>query len=98
MQTKIHPQYYSKAKVICACGNTFLVGSTKKEIHVDVCSACHPFFTGQMRYVDTGGRVKKFQERQKAAALLRNKKKARKKAPSSSAPASLKEMLKRASR
>ena len=98
MQTKIHPQYYSKAKVICACGNTFLVGSTKKEIHVDVCSACHPFFTGRMRYVDTGGRVKKFQARQEAAKLFKGKKKKRKVPSSSSAPASLKEMLKKASR
>jgi large subunit ribosomal protein L31 len=53
MKAQIHPNWYPEAKVVCACGNTFTTGSTQEEIHVEVCSACHPFFTGQMRYVDT---------------------------------------------
>jgi large subunit ribosomal protein L31 len=68
MKKDIHPKWYPQAKVTCACGNTFTVGSTKPEIEVEVCSACHPFFTGEMKYVDTQGRVEKFQAKQKAAA------------------------------
>lgn len=64
----IHPQYFENAVVTCVCGNTFTTGSTKPEIMVEICSNCHPFFTGEARYVDTRGRVERFQERQKAAA------------------------------
>ncbi|MDO8503426.1 MAG: 50S ribosomal protein L31 [bacterium] len=60
MKAQIHPTWYPAAKVSCRCGNTFNVGSTVPEIHVDICSNCHPFYTGQMRYVDTAGRVDKF--------------------------------------
>jgi len=67
MQAKIHPKYYPEAKVQCACGNTFTVGSTVPEIRVEVCSNCHPFYTGKMRYVDTAGRVDKFKARLEAA-------------------------------
>ena len=63
MKAQIHPTYHTQAKVVCACGNTFTTGSTQEEIHVEVCSACHPFFTGQMRFVDTAGRVDKFKDR-----------------------------------
>ncbi len=59
MKEKIHPKYY-KAKVKCACGNEFEVGSTRKEIKVEICSKCHPFFTGKQKLVDTAGRVEKF--------------------------------------
>jgi len=59
MKKGIHPKYYM-AKVRCACGNEFEVGSTKKEIKVEICSACHPFFTGKQKLVDTAGRVEKF--------------------------------------
>lgn len=75
MKAKIHPQWYPNAKVACACGNTFTVGSTKPEIRVEICAACHPFFTGQMKYVDTQGRVEKFQQKQKFAASVNFKKK-----------------------
>ncbi len=68
MKREIHPKWYPNAKVVCACGNTFTTGSTKEEIKVEVCSACHPFFTGQQKFVDTLGRVEKFQARQKAAS------------------------------
>jgi large subunit ribosomal protein L31 len=60
MKKGIHPEYYPDAKVTCSCGNTFTVGSTKKMIRTDVCSACHPFFTGEQRLVDTGGQVERF--------------------------------------
>ena len=63
MKDKIHPKYYSNAKVICACGNSFVTGATKKEIRVEVCSKCHPFFTGEQRIVDTAGRVERFRRR-----------------------------------
>ncbi|MBE3574159.1 MAG: 50S ribosomal protein L31 [Firmicutes bacterium] len=62
MKKGIHPEYY-QATVTCACGNTFTTGSTKKALRVDVCSKCHPFFTGQQRLVDTGGRVERFRSK-----------------------------------
>ena len=68
MKTSIHPQWFNDAKVVCSCGNTFTVGATKKDIHVDICSTCHPFYTGEMKFVDTLGRVERFQQKQKAAA------------------------------
>lgn len=68
MQAKVHPKWYPEARATCACGNTFTVGSTLPEIHVEVCSNCHPFFTGKMKYIDTKGRVDKFRARQKGAA------------------------------
>ncbi|MBN1643688.1 MAG: 50S ribosomal protein L31 [Dehalococcoidales bacterium] len=63
MKEKIHPQYFSDAKVICSCGNTFTVGSTKKEIRIELCSKCHPYYTGEQRVVDTAGRVERFKRR-----------------------------------
>lgn len=63
MNIAIHPKWYPEAEVICACGNIFTVGSTKDKIHVEICGRCHPFFTGEMKFVDTQGRVEKFQER-----------------------------------
>jgi large subunit ribosomal protein L31 len=63
MKEKIHPQYFPEAKVICSCGNTFTVGSTKKEIRVELCSKCHPYYTGEQRVVDTAGRVERFRRR-----------------------------------
>ncbi len=60
MKKDIHPKYYPEAKVVCACGNTFTTGSTKPLIRTDVCSACHPFFTGEQRIVDTAGQVDRF--------------------------------------
>lgn len=63
MKDKIHPTYYSDAKVTCACGNSFVTGATKKLIKVEVCSKCHPMFTGEQRIVDTAGRVERFKKR-----------------------------------
>ncbi len=65
MKEKIHPTYYKDAKVICACGNSFTVGATKKEMKVEVCSQCHPFFTGERKMMDTTGRVERFKRRYK---------------------------------
>ncbi len=80
MKKDIHPQFYTDAKVTCACGNTFTVGSTKEKITVEICSACHPFFTGQKKVLDTAGRVEKFMARQNRAQTLapaKDKKKAK---------------------
>jgi len=63
----VHPKWYENANVKCACGNTFTVGAAVPEIQVEVCSECHPFYTGQMKYVDTAGRVDAFREKQKQA-------------------------------
>jgi large subunit ribosomal protein L31 len=65
MKDKIHPKYYEDAKVTCLCGNTFTLGSTKREIRVEVCGKCHPFYTGEQRIVDSMGRVERFKKRYK---------------------------------
>lgn len=62
MKKAVHPTYY-EATVKCACGNTFKVGSTKKALEVEICSKCHPFYTGGSKLVDTAGRVEKFKQR-----------------------------------
>ena len=62
MKDGIHPTYVETA-VTCSCGNTFKTRSTKKELKVDICSACHPFFTGKLKYIDTAGRIEKFQSK-----------------------------------
>ena len=63
MKDKIHPKYYNDAQIICSCGNTFTTGSTKKTMRVELCSACHPFYTGERRMIDTAGRVERFKQR-----------------------------------
>ena len=72
MKEKIHPQYYPNATVVCACGNTWQTGSTKEQLNTDICSKCHPFFTGQQRIVDTGGKVERFTSKVERAAKLRD--------------------------
>lgn len=67
MKTEIHPTYYPKAKVKCACGNTFTIGATREEMRVEICSHCHPFYTGTEKLIDIAGRVEKFRTRQEAA-------------------------------
>ncbi len=62
MKANIHPNWNPETKVSCACGNTFISGSTLSEIRVEICSACHPFFTGQQKFVDTLGAVERFQK------------------------------------
>ena len=63
MKAKIHPKYYEDAKVVCSCGNVFTTGATKPELRVELCSKCHPFFTGEQRIVDTEGRVERLRRR-----------------------------------
>lgn len=98
MQANIHPVYFNKAKVVCSCGNTFETGSTKEEIRVEICSSCHPVYTGVKRFVDTLGRVDKFILAQNAAAqkqaAMQSKKKSKKDdTQKSAAPRTIKEML-----
>lgn len=72
MKANIHPKIY-ETKVSCTCGNTFITTATVPEIHIEVCNKCHPFFTGEMKYVDTLGRVEKFQQKQKKAKEIKAK-------------------------
>lgn len=95
MKAAIHPKWYADAVVSCTCGNTFTVGATKDKIMVDICGKCHPFYTGEMRFVDTMGRVERFQSKQKQSAGSTYVSKKKKKQLQSNAPTpkSLKEML-----
>lgn len=72
MKSEIHPTFYPNAKVTCVCGNTFETGSVMKEMKIDICSACHPFYTGKQKLVDTEGRVEKFKK--KYAKFYKDKK------------------------
>ncbi len=67
MKTDTHPTYFPEAAVTCACGNAFAVGSTHEKIEVEICSACHPFYTGNEKLLDAAGRVEKFKARKAAA-------------------------------
>lgn len=73
MKKDIHPQYYKDAKITCACGASFEVGSSEKAIHVEICSMCHPFYTGKEKLLDTAGRVDKFKKRMAAAEGFKTK-------------------------
>ena len=75
MKKEIHPKYYPNAKVRCACGNSFTVGSTKEYIEIEICSKCHPFYTGKEKMVDAMGRVEKFKKRLAKKEELKKKKK-----------------------
>ncbi|MBT9163512.1 MAG: 50S ribosomal protein L31 [Chloroflexi bacterium] len=63
MKEKIHPRYYDEARVVCSCGNTFTIGATQPMLKVELCSRCHPFFTGEQRIVDTAGQIERFKKR-----------------------------------
>lgn len=63
MKLEIHPEWHAEAQVTCVCGNTFTTGSTKKELRVEICNRCHPYFTGEQRIVDTEGRVERIKRR-----------------------------------
>lgn len=91
MKANLHPPYH-QTTVTCACGNTFTVGSTVADLRVDICSKCHPFFTGEQRFVDTLGRVDKFLAKRQAAAP-RGKKIKKGQAVTAAKPLTLKEML-----
>lgn len=95
MKKDIHPTYYPDATVTCACGNSFVTGSTMKEIRVELCSNCHPFYTGTQKLVDTARRVEKFEERTKkkeAVASTRKGKKVKKAAVTAKRVAKKKEV------
>jgi len=78
MKKDTHPSYYPKAKVKCACGNTFATGSTVEEIQVEICSVCHPFYTGKQKLIDNAGRVERFKkiqsQKEKVSAVRKGKK------------------------
>lgn len=98
MKSNIHPTWHHDAKVICSCGEEFLTGSSNESITVDICSKCHPFFTGEMRFVDIQGRVDKFKSRQaKAGQNAKSKKKSQpaddQAQVTTSTPKSLKDLL-----
>ena len=100
MKDGIHPKYNDKVTVTCACGNTFEVGSTADSISVEVCSTCHPFWTGKHKFVDIEGRVDKFKKKQDIAEKQRSsrikalKKKIESQKARENQPKSLKDMLK----
>lgn len=71
MKTDIHPKYFDSAEIRCSCGNIILAGSTKEKLHTELCSKCHPFYTGQQRLVDTAGRVDKFEAKRKKSAAMK---------------------------
>jgi large subunit ribosomal protein L31 len=77
MKQGIHPKYYPDAKVVCSCGATWTTGSTVELIRTDVCSSCHPFFTGEQRIIDTAGQVDRYQKRMKRQSLHEAQEKAR---------------------
>jgi large subunit ribosomal protein L31 len=81
MKPEIHPPYYPKARIRCSCGNVIEVGSTRKEMTIEVCSRCHPFYSGKEKLIDVAGRVEKFRTRQEAAKKKTATKKATKKSP-----------------
>lgn len=74
MKSDTHPVYFPQAKVACVCGNSFTVGSTKETLNVEICSDCHPFFTGNDKVMDTAGRVEKFKARREKAVTTSAKK------------------------
>ena len=73
MKNNLHPTYFADAKVICACGNTFTTGSTKQELHVEICSNCHPFYTGKQNLIDAAGTIDRFKKRTVKSAELKSK-------------------------
>ena len=96
MQSKIHPQFHEDTIVTCSCGNIFTTGSTKKNINVEVCSKCHPFYTGEQKFLDTKGTVDKFLQREKQGNEYRKiaaVKKGKKQGSQEKKTKSLKELL-----
>jgi large subunit ribosomal protein L31 len=88
MKNDIHPEYY-ETKVTCGCGNTFTTRSTRKELKVDICNVCHPFYTGKLKFVDTAGRIEKFKTKfaQAGYASLQQQPKKKKKPRPAAEPA-----------
>ena len=89
MKAQIHPKYY-ETRVTCSCGNTFTVGSTVERIHTELCYNCHPFYTGQQKFVDTASRIEKFQKKMES---YKPKAKKEKEIKEETGPMTLKDML-----
>ena len=99
MNKDIQPKVYKDCVITCACGNSYTVVSTEQVIKVDICSACHPFYTGKQKFVDTEGRIEKFQKKMEASKTTQPSKKAKKAKKSeekSGKKATLKDMLEEA--
>lgn len=95
MKASVHPPYFEEAQVICACGNKFTIGSTQEIVRVELCSKCHPFYTGEQRFVDTASRIQKYQKKQEVAKqyMTTKVKKVEKQKEKESGPKTLREML-----
>ncbi len=95
MKANIHPKYFGNAQAVCACGNRFTVGSTQESIRVELCYKCHPFYTGEQRFVDTASRIQKFQDKQSIAHKYQSRivKKKEIQKQKDSQPKTLREML-----
>jgi large subunit ribosomal protein L31 len=78
MKPNLHPKFYTEAAVVCACGNSFKTGSTVAELHTEVCSQCHPFYTGKQNLLDAAGSIDKYKKRAAAAANIQAAKKPKK--------------------
>ena len=78
MKASIHPQFYTNTAVTCACGNSFTTESTQETIYTEICSNCHPFYTGKQKLIDSTGNVDKFKKRMEVAALAQQDKKEKK--------------------
>lgn len=95
MKANIHPKYFPETDVVCSCGSSFVTGSTKDQIRVEICYKCHPIYTGEKRFMDSLGQVGKYEKKLKIAADYRAKYPTKKKdeKKSDNAPKSLKELL-----
>ena len=95
MKAKIHPKWYPDAQVKCTCGHQFTTGATLSELKVQICSQCHPFFTGEQKFIDALGRVERFQKKQRDASKIKATKKKKKvqREKEERGPKTLKEML-----
>ena len=99
MKQAIHPQYFDQAQVVCVCGNKWTTGSTQEVIRVELCYNCHPFYTGEQRFVDTASRIQKFEKKTETAKKYQvvSKEKKDKERKENEAPKTLREMLAQAS-
>ncbi len=81
MKKDIHPKYYPQAKIKCACGKVFTVGSTVETAEVEICSACHPLYTGKQKLIDTAGRLERYEEMVKKSTAIKENRKTKSKKP-----------------
>lgn len=87
MKKKIHPKYHQNAKIKCACGNSIVAGSTVENMEIEICSACHPFFTGKKKLVDSAGQVDRFKKRMERSSQIKQEKKKAKQTKAKKKPA-----------